>query len=71
MSLPNLIPGDATLIENIVNYLKAKGIFDEFRHECLADVDTKVTFVLFFYCRYFNHSLICLTFCQMFVCLPS
>lgn len=41
---PNcLIPGDATLIENIVNYLKAKGIFDEFRHECLADIDTKVT----------------------------
>lgn len=44
---PNcLIPGDATLIENIVNYLKAKGIFDEFRHECLEDIDTKVTSLL-------------------------
>lgn len=47
---PNcLIPGDATLIENIVNYLKAKGIFDEFRHECLADIDTKVTSLLIFF----------------------
>ncbi|XP_054706367.1 biorientation of chromosomes in cell division protein 1-like 1 [Uloborus diversus] len=36
-----LIPGDTTLVERIVNYVKAKGIFDEFRHECLADVDTK------------------------------
>ena len=44
-----LIPGDSTLIENIVNYLKAKGIFDEFRHECLADVDTKVTSSILFY----------------------
>lgn len=41
MDPQHLIPGDATLIENIVYYLKAKGIFDEFRHECLADVDTK------------------------------
>ncbi|GBN45746.1 Biorientation of chromosomes in cell division protein 1 [Araneus ventricosus] len=37
----HLVPGDPILIENIVKYLKAKGIFDEFRHECLADVDTK------------------------------
>lgn len=42
MEPQRLIPGDSTLVENIVNYLKAKGIFDEFRHECLADVDTKV-----------------------------
>ncbi|XP_055934124.1 biorientation of chromosomes in cell division protein 1-like 1 [Argiope bruennichi] len=41
MDKQHLVPGDPILIENIVNYLKAKGIFDEFRHECLADVDTK------------------------------
>ncbi|XP_035212692.1 biorientation of chromosomes in cell division protein 1-like 1 [Stegodyphus dumicola] len=41
MEKPRFLPGDSVLIENIVNYLKAKGIFDEFRHECLADVDTK------------------------------
>lgn len=43
MEKQRLVPGDPVLIENIVNYLKAKGIFDEFRHECLADVDTKVS----------------------------
>ncbi|GFT63049.1 biorientation of chromosomes in cell division protein 1 [Nephila pilipes] len=41
MDAKHLVPGDPILIENIVSYLKAKGIFDEFRHECLADVDTK------------------------------
>ncbi|GIY91928.1 biorientation of chromosomes in cell division protein 1 [Caerostris extrusa] len=41
MENQHLIPGDPILMENIVSYLKAKGIFDEFRHECLADVDTK------------------------------
>lgn len=40
----HLVPGDPILVENIVNYLKAMGVFDEFRHECLADVDTKVRF---------------------------
>lgn len=42
MDPTRLVPGDPTLITNIVNDLKAKGFFDEFRHECLADVDTKV-----------------------------
>ncbi|GFY51746.1 biorientation of chromosomes in cell division protein 1 [Trichonephila inaurata madagascariensis] len=41
MDAKHLVPGDPVLIENIMSYLKAKGIFDEFRHECLADVDTK------------------------------
>lgn len=46
MDPSRFIPGDATLIDQIVNVLKAKGIFDEFRHECLADVDTKVKIFL-------------------------
>lgn len=39
----HLVPGDPILVENIVRYFKAMGIFDEFRHECMADVDTKVS----------------------------
>lgn len=53
-----LIPGDATLIENIVNYLKAKGIFDEFRHECLADIDTKVTSLLMYFEFFLSSSML-------------
>ncbi|XP_039299319.1 biorientation of chromosomes in cell division protein 1-like 1 isoform X2 [Nilaparvata lugens] len=34
-------PGDPTLVEKIVCHLKAQGIFDNFRKECLSDVDTK------------------------------
>lgn len=30
-------------IEKIVNDLKAKGVFDEFRKECLSAVDTRVS----------------------------
>ncbi|KAG8178757.1 hypothetical protein JTE90_006600 [Oedothorax gibbosus] len=40
----HLVPGDPILVENIVSYLKAMGVFDEFRHECLADVDTKSSY---------------------------
>nr|WIM01451.1 biorientation of chromosomes in cell division protein 1-like 1 [Limnephilus lunatus] len=39
-SLP-LLPGDPRLIDHIVCELKSQGIFDQFRKECIADVDTK------------------------------
>lgn len=40
--LPNsYLPGDPMLIEKVVYELKSQGIFDQFRKECIADVDTK------------------------------
>ncbi|KAK8744715.1 hypothetical protein OTU49_000579, partial [Cherax quadricarinatus] len=46
MDIPvtQLPPGDPRLVEAIVGQLKSKGIFDQFRKECLADVDTKPAF---------------------------
>lgn len=37
----NYLPGDTLLVDQIVYELKAQGIFDQFRKECIADVDTK------------------------------
>lgn len=37
----NYMPGDQRLIQQIVHELKSQGIFDNFRRECIADVDTK------------------------------
>ena len=34
---------DPNLEEKLVNELKAQGVFDQFRKDCLSDVDTKVT----------------------------
>ncbi|RZC34175.1 biorientation of chromosomes in cell division protein 1-like 1 [Asbolus verrucosus] len=37
----NYLPGDQRLVDKIVYELKSQGIFDQFRKECFADVDTK------------------------------
>ncbi|XP_011699476.1 PREDICTED: biorientation of chromosomes in cell division protein 1-like 1 [Wasmannia auropunctata] len=36
-----LLTGDPRLIDHIVGEVKSQGIFDQFRKECIADVDTK------------------------------
>uniref|UniRef100_A0A8C8DPG9 BOD1/SHG1 domain-containing protein n=1 Tax=Oryzias sinensis TaxID=183150 RepID=A0A8C8DPG9_9TELE len=41
----SLPPGDPQLVSMIVNHLKTQGLFDQFRRECLADVDTKPAYL--------------------------
>ncbi|XP_011641632.1 LOW QUALITY PROTEIN: biorientation of chromosomes in cell division protein 1-like 1 [Pogonomyrmex barbatus] len=36
-----VLAGDPRLIDHIVGEVKSQGIFDQFRKECIADVDTK------------------------------
>ena len=42
MEVPQIMyPVDPALIDTIVGGLKSQGTFDQFRKECIADVDTK------------------------------
>ncbi|XP_078809654.1 biorientation of chromosomes in cell division 1-like 1 isoform X2 [Oryzias latipes] len=43
--MSGLPPGDPQLVSMIVNHLKTQGLFDQFRRECLADVDTKPAYL--------------------------
>ena len=46
---------DPNLEEKLVNELKAQGIFDQFRKDCLSDVDTKVKILLSFqFCQFYS-----------------
>uniref|UniRef100_A0A7N6AY51 BOD1/SHG1 domain-containing protein n=1 Tax=Anabas testudineus TaxID=64144 RepID=A0A7N6AY51_ANATE len=44
-NMAGLPPGDPQLVSMIVNHLKTQGLFDQFRRDCLADVDTKPAYL--------------------------
>lgn len=50
-----LLAGDPRLVDHIVGEVKSQGIFDQFRKECIADVDTKV-YKLYVYILFFSFS---------------
>lgn len=55
LSLPNtLLAGDPRLVDHIVGEVKSQGIFDQFRKECIADVDTKVCYIYLIFLNNFN-----------------
>jgi len=43
-SIHRLALGDPGFIDQIVNQIKSQGTFDEWRRECLAEVDSKPAF---------------------------
>uniref|UniRef100_A0A8C5NBM5 BOD1/SHG1 domain-containing protein n=1 Tax=Gouania willdenowi TaxID=441366 RepID=A0A8C5NBM5_GOUWI len=43
--MSGLPPGDPQLVSMIVSHLKTQGLFDQFRRDCLADVDTKPAYL--------------------------
>lgn len=47
-----VLAGDPRLIDHIVGEVKSQGIFDQFRKECIADVDTKVIIAIDFPTEY-------------------
>lgn len=51
-----LLAGDPRLVDHIVGEVKSQGIFDQFRKECIADVDTKVCY---FYPNPLQHFYAC------------
>ena len=42
----------AAMVKETINTIKSRGIFDQYRKECLADVDTKVIFKIFSFCEF-------------------
>uniref|UniRef100_A0A8C1X8L8 BOD1/SHG1 domain-containing protein n=1 Tax=Cyprinus carpio TaxID=7962 RepID=A0A8C1X8L8_CYPCA len=45
VAMSALHPGDPQLVSMIVSHLKTEGLFDQFRRDCLADVDTKPAYL--------------------------